>query len=76
MATLTINIPDAHRDRLAALATERSLSLNELIEDLSMRALAEHNTDRRFGRRAARSHAGHGLELLDELDRHYRETTA
>ncbi len=76
MATLTISIPDAHRDRLAAFAAERSLSLNELIEDLSMRALAEHNTERRFGRRAARSDAGRGLEPLDKLDRHYRETTA
>ena len=60
MATLTIRIPDAHRDRLAALAAPRNLSLNKLMEELSIRALSEHGTEMPFrmraaqGRRAAR----------------------
>ena len=40
MATLTIRLPDAHRDRLAAMAARRGLSLNKLMEELSVRALA------------------------------------
>ncbi len=35
MATLTIRLPDAHRDRLAAMAARRGVSLNKLMEELS-----------------------------------------
>ena len=73
MATLTIRIPDAHRDRLAAMAARRGLSLNKLMEELSTRALAEHDTEMRFRIRAARGDTGHGLKLLDELDRRHAE---
>ena len=37
MATLTIRLPDVHRDRLAAMAAQRSQSLNKLMEELSGR---------------------------------------
>ena len=74
MATLTIRIPDAHRDRLAAMAARRGLSLNKLMEELSVRALAEHDTEMRVRMRAARGDAGLGLKLLDELDRRHAET--
>lgn len=71
MATLTIRIPDAHRDRLAAMAARRGLSLNKLMEELSVRALTEHDTEMRFRLRAARGDTMRGLKLLDELeDRH------
>ena len=73
MATLTIRIPDAHRDRLAAMAARRGLSLNKLMEELSVRALAEHDTEMRFRMRAARGDNGRGLKLLDELDRRHAE---
>lgn len=71
MATLTIRIPDAHRDRLAAMAAQRGLSLNKLMEELSVRVLAEHDTEMRFRMRAARGKVDRGLKLLDELDRRY-----
>ena len=48
MATLTIRLPDAHRDRLAAMAARRGVSLNKLMEELSVRALTEHDTEMRF----------------------------
>ncbi len=67
MTTLTIRIPDAHRDRLAAMAAQRGLSLNKLMAEISMRALAEHDTEMRFRLRAARGDTTLGLELLDEL---------
>ena len=73
MATLTVRLPDAHRDRLAAMAARQGTSLNQLMVDLSVRALAEHDTEMRFRMRAARGDTGHGLELLDELDRRHAE---
>ena len=74
MATMTIRLPDEHRDRLAAMAARRGLSLNKLMEELSVRALAEHDTEMRFRMRAARGDTGRGLKLLEELDRRHAET--
>ena len=71
MATLTIRLPDAQRDRLAAMAARRGVSLNKLMQELAVRALAEHDTEMRFRARAARGDAARGLELLDELDRRH-----
>ena len=72
MATLTIRLPDATRDRLAAMAKARGTSLNKLMEELSVRALAEHDTELRFRLRAARGDAARGLAILDDLDQHSR----
>lgn len=74
MAILTIRLPDAHRDRLAAMAARRGMSLNELMEELSMRALAEHDAEMRFRMRAARGDAGRGLNVLDGLKGQHTET--
>lgn len=71
MATLTIRLQDAHRDRLAAMAAQPGVSLNKLMEELSVRALVEHDTEVRFRMRAARGDKDRGLELLDELDRRH-----
>ena len=71
MATLTIRLPDAHRDRLAAMAAQRGVSVNKLMEELSVRALTEHDTEMRFRVRAGRGDAVRGLRLLDELDRRH-----
>ena len=71
MATLTIRIPDAHRDRLAAMAARRGVSMNKLIEEISTRALAEHDTEMRFRLREARGDRALGLKVLDELDRRH-----
>lgn len=71
MATLTIRLKDAHRDRLAAMAKRRGVSLNRLMEELSVRALAEYDSEMCFRMRAARGDKGHGMKLLDELDRHH-----
>ena len=68
MATLTIRMPDADRDRLAAMAAQRGISLNKLMEELSVRAIAEHDTEMRFRLRAARGDPARALEILDRLD--------
>ena len=41
------------------------------MEELSIRALTEHDTEMRFRMRSARGDAGRGVQLLDELDRRY-----
>ena len=69
MAVLTIRIPDAHRDRLAAMAAQRGVSLNKLMEELSIRALAEHDTEMRFRLRASRGDPARGLAILETLDK-------
>ncbi len=68
MATLTIRLPDAQRDRLAAMAARQGVSLNKLMQELSVRALAEHDTEMRFRIRAARGDLRKGLQVLDKLD--------
>ena len=42
MATSTLRLPDAHRDRLAAMAARRGLSLNKLMEELSVSMTIEN----------------------------------
>ena len=69
MTTLAIRIPDALRDRLVAVAAQRNLSLSGFLEELSIRALAEHDTEMRFRVRSARGDAKRGLQVLDDLDR-------
>ena len=73
MATLTIRLPDAQRDRLAAMAARRGVSVNKLMQEFAARGLAEHDTELRFRARAAGGDAARGLAVLDELDRRHRE---
>lgn len=54
MATLTIRMPDAKRDRLASMAAQRGNGLNKLIEELSVRVISEHDSEMRFRTHAAR----------------------
>lgn len=68
MATLTIRVTDAHRDRLAAMAARQGVSVNKLMEEISMRAVVEHDTEMRFRMRGSRGSAARGLDLLDRLD--------
>ena len=68
MATLTIRMPDANRDRLAAMAAQRGISLNKLVEELSVRAISEHDTEMRFRARAGRGDVEKALEILNRLD--------
>ena len=69
MATLTIRFPDVLRDRLAAMAAQRDVSVNKLMEELYVRALTEHDAEMRFRLRAARGKVERGSAVLDELDR-------
>lgn len=69
MATLTIRVPDDTHQRLRELARSRRISLNKLIEEFSIAALAEFDAETRFRLRAGRGNPDVGLRLLDKLDR-------
>lgn len=68
MSVLAIRLPDDQHERLKALAADRGVSMNKLIEELATRAVAEFNTEVRIHARAARGDAATGLALLDKLD--------
>jgi plasmid stability protein len=68
MATLTIRLPDDKHSRLKALARQRQISINKLMEELSTQALAEFDTEARFRALAARGDLDLGLRLLEKLD--------
>lgn len=50
------------------MAAQRGISLNKLMEELSIRALAEHDTEMRFRMRAARGNVSKALEILDRVE--------
>ncbi len=71
MATLTIRMPDDKHNRLKALAQYRHVSVNKLVEELSIQALAEFDSEIRFRALAARGNASKGLDLLSKLDANF-----
>ena len=71
MSTLTIRLPNDTHARMKALARQRAVSVNKLMEELSARALAEHDTEMRFRLRAARGTVTRGLAVLESLDRRH-----
>ncbi|MGH8507851.1 MAG: ribbon-helix-helix protein, CopG family [Gammaproteobacteria bacterium] len=68
MATLTVRMTDDMHERLRQLARSRKLSVNKLMEELSVAALAEFDAETRFRVRAARGNPEAALRLLDRLD--------
>ena len=72
MTTLTLRLPDDTHARLKELARYRGVSLNKLMEELSTIAVAQHDAETRFRRRAASGSADVGLDVLDKLDHAFR----
>ena len=73
MGTLTIRIPDDTHERLKLLAKQRKISLNKLMEELSMIVISEAEAEARFRTRAAKGSITEGLRLLDKLDKHFKD---
>ena len=67
MSTLTIRLPDDKHERLKALAEDRHISVNKLIDELATIALANHDARIRFENRATRGNAKRSLTLLERL---------
>ena len=68
MSTLTIRLPDDTAERVKTLARSRKLSLNKLIEELSIQAITAADVEVRFKALAARGDMGQALAILDRLD--------
>lgn len=68
MSTLTIRLPDDTAERLKALAHARKLSVNKLIEELSIQAITAADVETRFKALAARGDADQALAILHRLD--------
>lgn len=67
MSTLTIRLPDDKHERLKALAENRQISVNKLIDELATIAIANHDARLRFAVRAGRGDVAKALEVLDRL---------
>ncbi len=67
MSTLTIRLPDDKHERLKALAENRNISVNKLIDELATIALANHDARMRFENRATRGNTRRALTLLERL---------
>jgi predicted transcriptional regulator len=67
MSTLTIRLPDDKHERLKALAENRKISVNKLVDELTTIALANHDALPCFEARAARGNPRRALKLLDSL---------
>ncbi|UEM03089.1 ribbon-helix-helix domain-containing protein [Skermanella rosea] len=68
MSTLTIRLTDNTAERLEALARSRGLSVNSLIEERSVQALAAWDAECRFRSMAAEGDTAQALSILERLD--------
>ena len=68
MGALTIRFPDAKLERLKALANERNISVNRLLDEMTTLMLAEFDAETWFQLRASRGHGqeARGMELLQK----------
>lgn len=71
MGTLTIRISDDKHERLKALAEQRGVSVNKLIDELATIALTEQDARTWFEMRANRGDPKRGLAILNKLDEHF-----
>ena len=72
MSTLTVRLPDDTHERLRELAKQRGISINKLMEELSIMALAQHDAETRFKAIAAKGSKRKGLAVLDKLDKAFQ----
>ncbi|MDO5102630.1 MAG: ribbon-helix-helix protein, CopG family [Lautropia sp.] len=68
MHTLTIRLPDDTAQRLKSLAKSRGLSVNKLVEELSVQAIAAFDAEARFRAMAAQGDPALALAILARLD--------
>ena len=71
MSTLTLRLPNDTHDRLKQLAAMRGMSLNQLMQELSIQALTSFDAETRFRAMAAQADPQRALAILDRLDGRY-----
>jgi len=70
MSTLTLRLPEDLANRLKNVAGARGVSVNKLITEISVQALAVYDTEIRFKAMAAEANIPAALAVLDRLDEH------
>jgi plasmid stability protein len=70
MSTLTLRLPEDVAMRLKSTAEARGVSVNKLITEISVQALAAYDTETRFKAMAAKADIPAALAVLDRLDKH------
>jgi len=68
MSTLALRLPEDLAKRLKNAAGARGVSVNKLITEISVQALAVHDTETRFKAMAAEAKTSAALAVLDRLD--------
>lgn len=68
MSALTLRLPDDVANRLKSVAEARGVSVNKLITEISIQALAAYDTETRFKAMAAKADIPAALAVLDRLD--------
>ncbi len=68
MSTLTLRLPEDLANRLKNTAEARGVSVNKLITEISVQALAAYDTETRFKAMAAEANIPAALAVLDRLD--------
>jgi hypothetical protein len=68
MSTLTLRLPEDVASRLKSAAESRGVSVNKLITEISVQALAAYDTETRFRTMAAEANIPAALAVLDRLD--------
>jgi len=74
--TITLRLPDDTCLRLKQLAASRGISLNKLMEELGVAAVAAHDAETRFHALAAGADRAKALAVLDRLDADDRSKTS
>ena len=68
MSVLTIRLTDETHERLRSLAAYRKISMNKLIEEVTVRVITEFDSEMRFRTLAAAGNTDESLRILDKLD--------
>ena len=68
MSTLTLRLPEDVANRLKNVAGARGGSVNKLITEISVQALAVYDAETRFKVMASEAHIPAALAVLDRLD--------
>ena len=68
MSTLTVRLPDDLANRLKNAAEARGVSVNKLITEISVQALAAYDAETRFKAMATEANIPAALAVLDRLD--------
>ena len=68
MSTLTLRLPEDVANRLKDVAGARGISVNKLITEISVQAIAVYDAEARFRAMAAMGNNPAALAVLDRLD--------